>query len=127
MSGDGGGAYVLFPYSTEEKFGIKGRVPVLATIDGRAVSRLARKIWQPAAQPPILKAIREKIGKKVGDTIEITVEHDAKTREVEIPKDLAKALKQTSWRQPFREMAYSHQREYVLWIEGAEKAETKEK
>ena len=33
-AGDGGGAYVIFPYSTEEKFGIKGRVPVNATIDG---------------------------------------------------------------------------------------------
>jgi hypothetical protein len=33
-SGTGGGAFILFPYNTEQEFGIKGRVPVKADIDG---------------------------------------------------------------------------------------------
>jgi hypothetical protein len=32
--GEGGGAYVLFPYDTEKEFATKGRVPVKATFEG---------------------------------------------------------------------------------------------
>ena len=35
-AGDGGGAYVLFPYDTAKEFGTKGKVPVKATFDGVA-------------------------------------------------------------------------------------------
>ena len=34
QAGDGGGAYVIFPYDVEKEFGTKGRVPVKATFDG---------------------------------------------------------------------------------------------
>jgi hypothetical protein len=33
-AGDGGGAYVLFPYDTEKEFATKGKVPVKATFAG---------------------------------------------------------------------------------------------
>jgi hypothetical protein len=33
-TGDGGGAYVLFPYDTGKEFATKGKVPVKATFDG---------------------------------------------------------------------------------------------
>ncbi|MDQ6665990.1 MAG: DUF1905 domain-containing protein [Acidobacteriota bacterium] len=33
-AGDGGGAYVLFPYDIEKEFATKGKVPVNATFDG---------------------------------------------------------------------------------------------
>ena len=33
-AGDGGGAYVLFPYDTEKEFATKGKVPVKATFNG---------------------------------------------------------------------------------------------
>ena len=126
MAGGGGGAYVLFPYSTEEKFGIKGRVPVLATINGEPYRGSLVKYGAPEHMLPILKAIREKIGKKIGDMIEITVAHDAEIREIEIPKDFAKALKANKLEAAFQKMAYSHRREYVMWIEGAKKAEKRE-
>ena len=33
-AGDGGGAYVLFPYDTGKEFATKGKVPVKATFNG---------------------------------------------------------------------------------------------
>jgi hypothetical protein len=33
-AGDGGGAYVPFPYDTGKEFATKGKVPVKATFDG---------------------------------------------------------------------------------------------
>jgi hypothetical protein len=125
MTGGGGGAYVLFPFSTEEKFGIKGRVPVKATIDGEPYKGSLVKYGNPQHMLPVLKDIRTKINKKIGDMLDITVEHDAEKREVEVPKDLTKALKANKLEATFKKMSYSHQREYVIWIEAAKKEETR--
>lgn len=121
----GGGAYVLFPYSTEEKFGIKSRVPVKATIDGEPYSGSLVKYGNPQHMLPVLKGIRAKINKKIGDMLDIAIEHDAEKREIEVPKDLTKALKANKLEAAFKKMSYSHQRKYVLWIEGAKKEETR--
>jgi hypothetical protein len=126
--GDGGGAYVLFPYSTDEMFGIKnGRVPMQATFDGEPYSGSMVKYGNPQHMIPILKSIREKIGKGSGDTVEVTIKHDTSKREVEVPADLKKALKANKLKKGFAEYSYSHQREYVMWIEAAKKVETRQR
>lgn len=120
-----GGAYVLFPYDVEKTFGIKGRIPVKATIDGEPYRGSLVKYGSPQHMFPILKAIREKIGKKTGDTVDITLEMDTVERDVEIPKDFKKALKEHKLDKAFLSMSYSHRREWVQWIEGAKKEETR--
>jgi bifunctional DNA-binding transcriptional regulator/antitoxin component of YhaV-PrlF toxin-antitoxin module len=126
MDAGGGGTYVLFPYSTEEKFGIKGRVPVKATIDGEPYRGSLIKYGNPLHMLLVRKDIREKTGKKAGDMIDVTIEQDSEKREIEIPEDLTKALKANKLETIFLKMSYSHQREYMLWIESAKKAETRE-
>ncbi|MCW3125771.1 MAG: hypothetical protein JWO03_1429 [Bacteroidetes bacterium] len=121
----GGGVYVIFPHSTEEKFGIKGRVPIQATIDGEPYRGSLVRYGEPHHMLLVLKSIRAKIGKDIGDTIDVTVEHDVEKREVEIPKDFAKAMKANKLDAAFKKMSYSHQREWVMWIEGAKKEETR--
>ena len=126
--GEGGGAYLLFPYSTEEMFGIKnGRVPMRATFDGEPYTGSMVKYGNPQHMIPILKSIREKIGKGPGDTVDVTIEHDTSKREVEVPADLKKALKANKLEKGFAEYSYSHQREYVLWIDSAKKDETRQR
>ena len=122
----GGGAYVLFPYDVEETFGTKGRVPVTATIDGEPYRGSLVKYGQPQHMFPVLKGIREKIGKNIGDTIEVILEHDTKEREIDAPADLKKALKASKLDKAFDKLSYTHRKEYVQWIEGAKKAETRE-
>jgi hypothetical protein len=62
-----------------------------------------------------------------GETVDIEVELDTQPREVTVPADLAAALKKDAKAKKFFEdLAYSHQRWYVLWIESAKKAETRE-
>lgn len=83
-----GGAYVIFPYDVREEFG-KGRVKVHATFDGEPYDG---SIVNMGLKNPdesvcyvlgILKAIREKIGKKVGDEVRVTVvEVDKKDKNV---------------------------------------------
>ncbi len=71
-----GGAFVLFPYDVQETFGTKGRVPIKATIDGEPYRGSLVKYGHPQHIFPVLKAIREKLGKKIGDPIEVILEID---------------------------------------------------
>ncbi|MBS1595846.1 MAG: YdeI/OmpD-associated family protein [Bacteroidetes bacterium] len=73
----------------------------------------------------MLKSIRQKIGKDIGDTVDIAIWHDTEERKVDVPKDFAKALKESKLKAAFDKMSYSHQREYVKWIEEAKKEETR--
>lgn len=76
----------------------------------------------------MLKAIREKIGKGVGDTITVTIREDTDERVVEVPTDLQKALnKRKAAKAAFEKLSYTHKREYVNWIEDAKKPETRER
>jgi len=61
-AGDGGGAYVLFPYDTVKEFATKGRVPVKATFHGVPYTGSLIKYGNPLHMLGMLKAIREKTG-----------------------------------------------------------------
>ena len=74
----------------------------------------------------ILKGIREQIGKTFGDEIKIVVEADTDPRVVEVPKDLMKEFKKDKESKAFFDkLSYSHQKEYVKWIEEAKRDETR--
>ena len=121
-----GGAYVLFPFDVEELFGTKGRVAITSTIDGEPYRGSLVKYGHPQHMFPVLKSIREKIGKKIGDTIEVVILQDTEERVVDAPADLLKALKANKLDKAFSKLSYTHRKEYVKWIEGAKKAETRE-
>lgn len=77
-----GGAYAVFPYDVREEFG-KGRVKVRATFDGVSYDGSIVNMGMKHADGSIcyvigiLKDIRVRIGKQVGDTVHVT----AKERE----------------------------------------------
>jgi bifunctional DNA-binding transcriptional regulator/antitoxin component of YhaV-PrlF toxin-antitoxin module len=123
----GGGAFVRIPFDVEEIFG-KKRVKVKATINGEPYRGTLVRMGEPCHILIVLKEIREKIGKTFGDQVEVTVEEDTEPYVVEIPPELAQALKQEPEVEAvFLRMAYSHQREYVRWISEAKRAETRQK
>ncbi len=70
-------AYIEIPFDVKEAFG-KGRVPVRATFDGEPYDGQLVKMGTPRHIIGIRKEIREKIGKKPGDTVRVTLrEKDA--------------------------------------------------
>jgi uncharacterized protein YdeI (YjbR/CyaY-like superfamily) len=76
----------------------------------------------------VLKGIREKIGKDVGDTVAVEIEADTEPREISLPEDFALALKEDgSARAFFESLSYTNRKEYVVWIESAKKQETRER
>jgi hypothetical protein len=84
-AGDGGGAYVLFPYDTEKEFATKGKVAVNATFNGVPYAGSLIKYGQPQHMLGVLKSIREQVGKGPGDMIDVEIWRDEAPRVLEIP------------------------------------------
>jgi Bacteriocin-protection, YdeI or OmpD-Associated/Domain of unknown function (DUF1905) len=121
----GGGAFVRVPFDVEEAFGSK-RPKVKATIDGQAHRGRLVRMGSEDHMLLILKEIREKIGKSFGDVVQVTVEADTEVRVVTVPPDLARELKKSGAAQStFEKLSYTHQKEYVRWIEEAKRPDTR--
>ena len=121
-----GGACVLFPYDVQKEFGTKGRVPVKVTFNGVPYTGSMIKYGAPQHMLPVLKAIREQIGKGPGDTIEVVVWKDEEERIVAIPAPFKTLLKKEGLLAGFEKLSYTHRKEYVRWIEDAKKEETRQ-
>jgi hypothetical protein len=73
QDGDGGGAFVFFPFDMIKPFGTAGKVPVHGTVDGVPYSGKLQKYGLPQHVLGLLKSLRHQIGKKPGDTVKITL------------------------------------------------------
>ena len=125
-SAGGGGAYVLFPYDTEKEFGTKARVPVKALFDGVAYRGSLVKYGRPEHMLPILKNIREQVGKGPGEMVEVVLERDVSARTVEVPLPFAALLKKEKLLAGFEKLSFTHRKEYCRWIVEAKKEETRQ-
>ena len=122
----GGGAFVEVPFDVEKAFGSK-KPKVKAMIEGVPYRGTLVRMGTEYHMLIILKGIREQIGKTFGDKVKITVEEDTEPRVIEVPKDLLKELKKDKDAKAFFDkLAYTHQREYVMWIEEAKREETRQ-
>lgn len=74
---------------------------------------------------PLAKEHRQKAGITDGEKLEITLELDNAPREVDVPKDLAAALKKSGLTKDFAALAYTHRKEHVRSIEEAKAPETR--
>jgi len=124
-AGDGGGAYVLFPYDTAKEFATKGKVPVKATLHGVPYSGSLIKYGKPLHVLGVPKAKREQIGKGPGDTIEVVVWKDEEVRTVEVPAPFENLMKKEGLLAVFKKLSYTHRKEYCRWITEAKKEETR--
>ena len=126
LDAGGGGAFVEVPFDVEKEFGAK-RPKVKATFEGVPYRGILTRMGTEKHILIILKDIREKIGKTFGDEVNMTVELDTEPRVLELPKELVKELKKDKEAKMFFDkLSYTHQREYVNWINEAKKEETKQ-
>jgi hypothetical protein len=124
-SAGGGGAYVDVPFDVEMTFGAK-RPKIKAKIEGEPYRGTLVRMGGECHMLLILKSIRDRIARSVGDEVRVTVELDAEPRVVVVPDDLAGALKKDrSARTFFDTLSYTHRKEYAAWITDAKKDETR--
>ncbi len=101
------------------------RIPVSVTINGtRYASSVATMGGE--AKIPVSAEIRAASGVAAGDTITVRLERDDAPRTVEVPADLATALRADSVASGrFAALSYSNQRRHVLSVTGARTDETR--
>lgn len=125
LSNGNGGMYVIVPFDVEKEYG-KKRVKIIAKIESEIYRGLLVRMGSPDHILLMRKDIREKIGKTEGDTVLVEVEEDTEPRVVIVPKELKKLLDQNPKVKAFyKTLSYTHQKEYVQWIEGAKREETR--
>jgi hypothetical protein len=124
--GIGGGAGIIFPYDVEQEFGVKGRVPVRATLEGIPYRGSLAKCGPTSHMLGVLKGIREQIGKGPGDVIEVVVWKDDEERTVEVPAEFESLLKKAGLLATFEKLSYTNRKEYCRWITGAKREETRQ-
>ena len=125
QAGQGGGAYVVFPYDVEKEFGTNGKVAVNATIDGVPDKGALFRWGTPHHMLAIHKAIRDQIGKQPGDAVTIVVSRDDEPREVAVPPELQARMKKAGVLPFFEGLSFTHRKEYSRWIADAKKDETR--
>lgn len=121
---DSTGYFCEVPFDVEKTFG-KKRVKMKALIDNveyRGVLSPMCGIYRVMMN----KTVRDKLGKKVGDTVHVSIEEDIEPRTVEVPEDFAIAIESNGVKSFFDSLAFTHQKEYVQWIVDAKKEETRQ-
>lgn len=119
------GAFVL----TDDEVALVGggakAFPVQLSVNGHTFAlRLSRMGGQNLIG--LRREVRDAAGLTLGDVVAIEVTQDTTPREVEVPADLAAALDaDQTVRAAFDALAYSHRKEFVAWVTGAKRAQTR--
>jgi len=121
----GNGAYVLFPYDTQEEFSTRAKIPVMASFDGVPYTGSLVKYGHPQHMLPVLKNIREKIGKGPGDTVKVLLQRDDSVRTIEVPNEFAALMKKEGVLASFENLSYTNRKEYCRWITEAKREVTR--
>jgi hypothetical protein len=116
--------FIEVPLDVPAIFGGK-RVSVRGTINGFPF-RSTVATYGDRFYLPVNKGVREGAGASAGETVNVELERDEAPRKVEIPYDLADALKAApDAGKKFKGLSYTHQKEYVSWITEAKRDATR--
>lgn len=123
---EGSMCFIPVPFDPKPVFG-KVRAPVKVTVNGYTYRSTIASMGGTVCIP-LRKSNREAAGLEGGETLQVRLDLDSEKREVKPPSDFVKALKASppAWER-WRELSYSHQREYASSIEEAKRAETRER
>ena len=121
-----GGVFFTLPKKESTKFGVRGRVPVVGTINGFPFRSSIFPVGDGTHYMAVNRAVRDGAGVAAGDRVKVSMEADTAPRTVAIPPDLARALsKSKQARALFDKQSYTHRKEHVQWIEAAKRPETR--
>ncbi|WP_341720565.1 YdeI/OmpD-associated family protein [Micromonospora sp. FIMYZ51] len=122
----GAWTYVTVPDEVAARLGDRARVPVTGHVEDASFTGSMMTGPNGVRYIVVNKAVREAAGVAAGDTVRVTLAPDAATRTVEVPDDLAAALADAPAAGEFFEtLSYSRTKEYVSWITGAKRPETR--
>ena len=116
-------AMLPIPFDVKEAFG-RARPPVRVTIRGHTW-RTTPAVYGGVSYIGLNKEVRAAAGVDVGDRVRVELELDTEPRTVELPRDQRTPLEKDGLRAAFDDLSFTHRREYVEWVEGAKRADTR--
>ena len=118
---------IQVPAQVVEGLGSSKRPAVRVTINGHSYRSTVGTVGD-RFMLPVSAEQRQNAGVAAGDEVEVDIELDTEPRELSVPRDLSDALdRDPDARRRFDGLSYSNRRRYVLGIEGAKTAETRER
>jgi hypothetical protein len=122
---DSAATFIAIPFDVLSTWGTRARVPVKGTINGAAF-RGSLAPYGGIHYLGIKRDLREKIGIKAGEVVDVEIMVDTDPRVVILPADFQAALDgNPAARVRWMKLSYSHQTEYVDAIEAAKTSETR--
>jgi hypothetical protein len=126
MAGKGGWTYVLVPKILQDDKRPFGYVKVKGTIDSFEISKMNLMPMSNSEHHflPVKSEIRKAIGKEAGETVKVTLYHDADPQE--IPDEMLACLQdEPKALKFFNTLNDSNKKYYIQWVYGAKTEATK--
>lgn len=121
----GAGAWVELPFDVPARFGGKARVKVKAELGGAPYRGSLVRMGGGCHVLGVRKDILEIIGKKVGDTVHVSLEEDLEERRVEPHPALVAALgAEPALKAAYEALSYTARKEARRSLDEAKKPET---
>jgi len=115
------------PPKVVEALGAGKRPAVRVTINGYTY-RSTVAVYGGEFLLGVSDEVRKASGVRAGDELDVELALDTAPREVDVPPDLAAALRAAPTAQrAFDALSYSNRRRYVLSVDGAKSAETRQR
>jgi hypothetical protein len=126
-SGSGGGGHLIeVPDAIVAELGGKGRIPVRVTFDG-VPYRGSIVRYRDTTMIGVTKAVIAEAGVSIGDTLDVVAENDEAPREVEVPDELAKAVRAKRLTKAWEELSFTRRKELATGVASAKRPETRTK
>lgn len=124
--GEGNHASLEIPEAILQELGTNKRAPLIITINDHTYRSTAVGV---AGQCRVVFPQKERAaaGASAGDTISVHLELDSGRREVDVPAELASALKQTGLTDAFEALKYSARKEHARKVSEAKADETRQR
>jgi hypothetical protein len=124
--GVGTWTYLTVPFDVAAEYGANGQVKVKGTVNGAPFRGSLMPHGDGRHFLVVNKALREKASATQGSVVRVRLERDTAPRAVTVPRDFKQALAANPpAAAAFKNMPYSHKKEYVDYIKEAKKAETR--
>jgi hypothetical protein len=115
------------PERVSQAFGIGGHVPVKERLNDLPIRATLVPMGGGRHRLYINTGMRRGAGVDVGDTIDLELELDEEPRDIPVPEDVARALREGGAQEAFEGMSPSRRREFLVWVLDAKRPETRER
>jgi hypothetical protein len=114
------------PFDVEKAFGSRARVSVRGTLNGFGFRSSIFPNGDGTHHMMVNKSMQAGAEVGPGDVVSVTMQIDVAPREVNVPAELAAALKRSkAAREFFEGLSASCRQEYAAWVGGAKKEQTR--